>query len=157
MRHLGQVLKIDGQSSAILWRLGGAKNEFTFVNDPLNGFSAQHSVWVLPNGNLLLFDNGTRHEPPESRAVEYALDTGAKTATLVWQFRHAPVIYAPFTGLVQRLASGNTLVAYAWVGHATEATPAGRIAWEADVELDGRAAILYRLLRVHSLYRYQDP
>ena len=38
---------------------------------------------VLGNGNLLLFDNGLRHDPPETRAVEYRLDTTAMTATLL--------------------------------------------------------------------------
>jgi hypothetical protein len=56
VRNLGQVLKIDAQSGAILWRLEGLKNDFTFVNDPMNAVSAQHSVRVFPDGNLLLFD-----------------------------------------------------------------------------------------------------
>jgi hypothetical protein len=156
-RNLGQVTKIDGQTGAVRWRLGGTRNEFTFVNDPLNGFSAQHSARMLPNGNLLLYDNGTRHTPPESRAVEYAIDTVAHTATLVWQFRHTPVIYTPFVGLVQRLANGNTLVGYGMAGHATEATPSGGVAWEADVKVDGRNAFVYRLVRIASLYRYAEP
>lgn len=157
MRHLGQILKIDARSGAVLWRLGGARGDFAFVNDPLNGFSAQHSARVLADGHLLLYDNGTRHRPPESRAVEYALDPAARTATLVWQFRHAPPIWTEFTGSVQRLAGGNTLIAYAWVGHATEARPDGSVAWEADVTIDGAPAVLYRMVRVASLYRPAAP
>jgi hypothetical protein len=157
MRHLGQVLKLDAQTGAIIWRLGGTNNEFTFVNDPFDGFSAQHSARVLPNGNLLVFDNGTRHAPPQSRALEYALDVAAKTATLVWAYRHPDGIYTPFTGSVQRLSSGNTLIGYAWAGRATEATPDGQVAWEAAVTTDGTPTMLYRLLRVPSLYRYEDP
>lgn len=38
---------------------------------------------VLGNGNLLLFDNGLRHDPSETRAVEYRLDNTAMTATLL--------------------------------------------------------------------------
>jgi len=40
-------------------------------------------VRVLGNGNLLLFDNGLRHDPSETRAVEYRLDTTAMRATLL--------------------------------------------------------------------------
>jgi hypothetical protein len=40
-------------------------------------------VRVLGNGNLLLFDNGLRHDPSETRAVEYRLDNTAMTATLL--------------------------------------------------------------------------
>jgi hypothetical protein len=157
-RNLGQVMKIDAQTGAVRWRLGGKRGEFTFVNDPLGGFSAQHSARILPNGNLLLYDNGTRHQPSESRAVEYALDTVAHTATLVWQFRHAPIIYTPFVGLVQRLRNGNTLVGYGQASHATEATPGGAAAWEADLTVDGRKpTLVYRLVRIASLYRYEEP
>jgi arylsulfotransferase ASST len=156
-RHLGQIMKINARSGEIMWRLGGTKNQFTFRNDPLNGFSAQHSARIMANGNLLLYDNGTRHNPPESRAVEYALDTTAMTATLVWQFRHAPIIYTPYVGLVQRLSNGNTSIAYAEAGHVTEVSGAGTVLWEADVKVDGNAAFCYRLSRIVSLYRYQAP
>jgi hypothetical protein len=30
---------------------------------------------LLPNGDLLLFENGNFHNPPERRAVEYRLET----------------------------------------------------------------------------------
>jgi arylsulfotransferase ASST len=156
-RHLGQIMKINATTGEIMWRLGGMKNQFTFVNDPLNGFSAQHSARIMADGNLLLYDNGTRHNPPESRAVEYALDTTAKTATLVWQFRHSPVIYTPYVGLVQRLQNGNTSIAYAQAGHVAEVTRDGTLLWEADIKVDGQPAFCYRLSRIVSLYRYAAP
>jgi len=156
-RHLGQIMKIDARSGRIMWRLGGKKNQFTILNDPLNGFSAQHSARIMANGNLLLYDNGTRHNPPESRPVEYALDTTAMTATLVWQFRHSPIIYTPYVGLVQRLGNGNTSIAYAEAGHVAEVSGAGGVLWEADVKVDGHPAFCYRLSRIVSLYRYQTP
>jgi len=156
-RHLGQIMKINAESGEIMWRMGGVKNQFTFVNDPLNGFSAQHSARIMPNGNLLLYDNGTRHDPVESRAVEYAIDTNARTATLVWQFHHVPPIYTPYVGLVQRFGNGNTLVAFAQSGHVTEVAPDGRALWDADVKVDGNAAFCYRLSRIVSLYRYAAP
>jgi hypothetical protein len=156
-RHLGQVMKINSSTGEIMWRLGGVKNQFTFVNDPLNGFSAQHSARIMPNGNLLLYDNGTRHTPQESRAVEYALDITRKTATLVWQFRHSPIIYTPYVGLVQRLANGNTLVAYAEAGHVSEVGSDAGVRWEADIKVDGQPAFCYRLSRIVSLYRYAMP
>jgi hypothetical protein len=156
-RHLGQVMKIDATTGAIVWRLGGTKSDFTFVNDPLNGFSAQHSARILPNGNLLLYDNGTRHATPESRAVEYALDLENKTATMVWEYRHVPPIYTPYVGLVQNLQNGNTLVAFAQAGHVTEVGPTGAVQWEADVQVDGQPAFCYRMSRIASLYHYIVP
>jgi outer membrane protein assembly factor BamB len=156
-RNLGQIIKIDARTGDVVWRLGGVRNDFTFVSDPPAGFSAQHSVSVLPNGNILLYDNGTRHHPAESRAVEYALDIVGKTATMVWQFRHQPPIYTSTRGSVQRLRNGNTVIGFGLVGLVTEVDPAGSVRWEAELRVDGRPAVLYRALRIASLYRYLEP
>jgi hypothetical protein len=156
-RHLRQVMKIDAITGETIWRLGGRRNEFAFVNDPLGGFSAQHSPRILANGNLLLYDNGTSHPSPESRAVEYALDPARHTATLVWEFRHVPPIYTPAVGNAQRLSNGNTLVGFGFAGRATEVRPDRSVAWEATVMLNAQPALLYRMIRIGSLYRYEEP
>ena len=112
-KHLDEITKINRATGAIMWRLGGRydpNNEFTFINDPLGGFSAQHHPVILPNGNLLLFDNGTAHDPQVSRAVEYELDSDAKTATLVWSYSNGQ--YAAGMGSVQRLENGNTVIGW---------------------------------------------
>jgi hypothetical protein len=156
-RNLGEVTKIDSSSGEILWRLGGAHNQFEFVDDPLDGFSAQHFARILPDGHLLLYDNGTRHQPQETRVVEYALDPTAHTATLVWEFRHAPAIYTPYVGAVQRLASANTAIGYGGVGHVTEVSPDGSVVWEANLQVGGAPTFVYRLVRIRSLYGYAAP
>jgi hypothetical protein len=111
-RHLSEVTKIDRDTGEILWRLGGAHNEFTFVNDPLKGFRCQHAVRALGRGHYTMFDNGNLRTPAVSRGVEYQVDPRGKTATLVWQFRQKPDIYAYQFGNVQRLSNGNTLIGW---------------------------------------------
>jgi hypothetical protein len=156
-RSLGEVTKIDSRTGEVIWRLGGANNQFTFVNDPLGGFSAQHYARVLPDGHLLLYDNGTRHQPQETRVVEYALDPAAHTATLVWEFRHDPPIYTAFVGSVQRLANGNTAIGYGLAGHMAEVTPDGSVVWEGDLRANGQLLTVYRMVRIASLYRFEVP
>jgi Arylsulfotransferase (ASST) len=156
-RRLSQIVKLDATTAEIRWRLGGRRSDFTILGDPLGGFTFQHSARLLPNDHLLLYDNGGGHTPPESRAVEYALDTTAMTATMVWEFRHHPVIYTPGSGAVQRLRSGNTLIAYGQKGRANEVTPDGEVVWEAEVSVDGKPPSIYRLVRIVSLYRYLTP
>ena len=50
----------------------------------------QHSPILLPNGNLMLFDNGDNRnytgELEYSRAVEYHIDEGNKTVQQMWEF-----------------------------------------------------------------------
>ncbi len=126
-RHLSEITKINRKTGAVMWRFGGKRNQFTYVNDPLGGPSYQHDIRVMPNGNITLMDNGNFHTPSLSRAVEYQLDTVLMKATLVWQYRHTPDRYTWWMGNVQRLPNGNTLINWADAAFPklTEVTPAG--------------------------------
>ena len=154
---LGEITKIDASTGQMIWRLGGRNNQFTFVGDPLGGFGIQHHVRVLPNGDLLLIDNGVRHNPPESRAVEYKLDLAAHTATMVWQYRHSPALFAPFAGSAQRLKNGNTLVAFGAASRVVEVTTSGQVVWEAQMTNSGsKVPFFYRARRLSSLYQFEE-
>jgi hypothetical protein len=139
LRHLSCIVKLDRRTGAVAWILGGKLNQFTFINEhEANAptyFSYNHDIDVLPNGNITLFDNGTQHVPPYSRGVEYKLDERNKIATMVWDFRHSPDIYADAMGSVERLPNGNTLVGWGnkssdGTAIATEVHPDNSIALE---------------------------
>lgn len=149
-RNSDQIVKLNSQTGAIMWRLGGKKNQFTFLNDSFNGFSHQHGIRRLANGNIILFDNGNLHSPPTSRAVEYALDENAKTARLVWEYRHDPVLYGFALGFAQRLANGNTLICYGIAQRIIEVDAAGNTVW--DLKIDEPNRFAYRAFRIESLY-----
>lgn len=118
-RRFDALVKVDKETGGIMWVMGTNQlNQFEFVNDPLNGFSGQHHATVLPNGNILMFDNGNRHDPPMSRAVEYEIDTENMTATLVWSYTDGR--FTSTLGSVQRLENGNTLIGW---GTAAPGTP----------------------------------
>jgi hypothetical protein len=131
-RHMDEITKISTTTGNIIWRLGGKNNQFTFINDTI-GFSHQHDARRISNGNLTLYDNGNFHVPPRSRAIEYQLNetSNPKTATLVWQYRRTPAVYAFAMGNVQRLSNGNTLIGWgsSYIA-ATEVNPAGQIMYE---------------------------
>ena len=118
-RHTDEVIKVKKSTGEILWRLGGTaskSNQFTFINDTFNnfsGFSHQHSAIRTANGNIMLFDNGNlRPTPNYARAVEYALDTLAMTATRVWSFQPELGVIATSQGSVQELDGGNILIGW---------------------------------------------
>ena len=56
-RHLSRITKIDYPTGDIVWNLGHQMNsdDIDFGSDI--GFSFQHSLQILENGNLLTFDN----------------------------------------------------------------------------------------------------
>ena len=108
-RGCSKVLGIDVATGSVKWRVGRTNlsdDEWVsrdigpapimVVNDPEGEFCGQHSATLLPNGHLLLFDNGAvclidpwkDHQPvgthgEYSRAVEYALDLDAGEAVFV--------------------------------------------------------------------------
>ena len=107
-RGCSKVLGIDATSGDVVWRVGRTNlsdDEWASrdigpaplipVNDPEGEFCGQHSATLLPNGHLLLYDNGavclinpwTRQSVGThgeySRAVEYALDHDAGEAVFV--------------------------------------------------------------------------
>lgn len=165
-RHLSEITKINSQTGEMIWRMGGGPaNQFTFVDDPHNGFSQQHAVQRLENGNILILDNGNDHKPPSSRSVEYEVDEANKTARLVWSFE--PGAFAFAMGYNQRLPGGNTLVNLGHDHRVFEVTPAGDIVWdlklpfqgwgatawrERPIGMDGGIFGVYRAMRIPSLY-----
>ena len=157
-RDLSSVVKVNRRTHAFEWVLGGTHNQFTFIDDPLGGFDSQHTARILPNGHLMVFDNGWSHSPRASRAVEYALDTAAKTATMVWQYSANPPIFNDFTGSAQRLANGNTAVAFTQKGTVDEVRADGTLMGRATlVKAPGQVAQPYRVTRITSLYYYARP
>lgn len=133
-RHLDEVTKVDRQTGAVIWRLGGQGNEFTFTNDA--GFALQHDIRRLANGHITLFDNGTVARG-YSRAVEFEIDEGAKVITRTWEFRGP---FAGCCGNAQRLPGGNTFIN--WPGGEptiTEVTPEGEIVFAANTPFNYRA------------------
>jgi hypothetical protein len=153
-RDLDAVFLIDATSGEVQWRLGGARSDFAFVGDPAGGIRGQHMARWLPNGHLLLFDNGSGRG--WSRAAEYALDLGARTASLVWEGRHSPDVNALFLGSTERTGQG-TLVGYGWVGLVDLVGADGQVTWEGQLLIDGRPTRFYRAVPVPSLAEYRPP
>ncbi len=121
-RHMDEITKIDRATGDIIWRWGGIyckNNEFTFINDT-SGFSHQHCIRRLPNGNYTIFDNGNLHNPKYSRAVEYSMDEAARTVTLVWEHISKQLSYSIAMGSVQRLSNQNTFIGWGTTPMITE-------------------------------------
>jgi len=131
-KRISEITKIDRGSGEIIWRLGGDKNQFTLVNDPLGGFNVQHDIHVVGENRYTLFDNHWLHRTNESRAVEYEIDANDMTATLVWQYQENPPCESYHMGNAQRLCNGNTLINWveAALPKAAEVRPDGTKAFE---------------------------
>lgn len=150
-RRFDELIKIDYETGEIIWRMGGIhsrNNQFEFIDDPLNGFTGQHHVQVLSNGNILLFDNGKASEDHPARAVEYRIDEDNLVARLVWSFTDVDGRSSNAMGSVQRLDNGNTLIGWGVAtpdgANVTEVTSDGDIVFELTLPLE---LISYRAYR----------
>jgi outer membrane protein assembly factor BamB len=118
-RNISTVAIIDRATGAIRWKLGGP---------PL---AQQHDPRPLPNGNLLIFDNGPHrrdHPAPYSRVIE----VNPRTSEIVWEYQDQSLFdfFSPYISGAQRLANGNTLICEGCDGRIFEVTPDGQVVWE---------------------------
>ncbi len=107
-RHLNSIHKIDRATGDIIWRLGGEISDFTFVND--TGFSGQHDIRRLNNGNYSIFDNGNMSGV--TRSVSYSLDTINWTATKVDEYIHPIGATSTAMGSFQTCDDGIEVLGY---------------------------------------------
>lgn len=138
-RSLNEITKINRYSGEIIWRFGGTQNQFQIMDQGFGGFSKQHDIRALDNGNYMLFDNGNDHDPSISRAVEYDIDEENMQVNRVWQFIHPEEIFAPSQANAQRLDNGNTVIGYGSFnqlggGRVTEVNADGQIVFEFKME-----------------------
>ena len=128
-RNLDEITKVNHNTGDIIWRWGGKNNQFTFINDTL-GFSGQHDIRLLSNGNVSLFDNGVFRSPQVSSAVEYKLDEIYKTAALVRRTTYNHNIFTTTEGSYQEIPNGNRLISWGhnWNPFITEIKPDNSIA-----------------------------
>ena len=156
VRNFNQIIKINRHTGDIIWRLGGLKNEFEFVNDEYQT-AYQHDVRPVPGkpNHYTAFDNGNFRSPRFSRAVEFSLDTTLMTATKVWEYR-LPNGSTEWLGNAQRLPNGNTHINWAdsSVPKATEVTPEGDVVYQADFVTPNHS---YRTFRFDWEYVMEKP
>jgi hypothetical protein len=143
LREIDRVAVVDLDRHAIVWEWG--EGEVIGPHDP----------WLLPNGNVLLFDNGARPSLParEGRVSSRLVEVDPRTDQIVWQYRGEPAgtFFSPSRGAAQPLANGNLLVTESTKGHAFEITRGGEVVWEfwnPDFDEKGVRRSIYRMHRM---------
>ncbi len=146
-RSLSEITKIDTRTGAVLWRMGGLKNQFAFQDAGAPAFSFQHGVRLTAPAHLLLLDN--LGDPAGSRAERYAYDADLHTAQLVGSYGPSPGVTAQLGGSAQDLPGGRTLVSFGPAGRVEEYDASGQVVWH----IEGNAGYVFRAQRIRSLYR----
>tara|TARA_B100000029_G_scaffold84686_1_gene75336 strand:- start:5614 stop:7704 length:2091 start_codon:yes stop_codon:yes gene_type:complete len=141
-RHLSRITKIDYPSGDIIWMIGLPNNFEGSVSNHICtdlGFTWQHNVQLLENGNILLFDNGNLSplfgdDNPTSRALEFKVIDDSY-CELVWEYELHPTFYGPWMGSVQSLDNDNYFInTVGSGGHAIEVSEDGDIIWDGQYQ-----------------------
>jgi hypothetical protein len=113
-RNVNQIAVLEKDSKEILWVWGEGRLEWP------------HHPTMMDNGNILIFDNGTRRK--YSRVIE--LDPVSEK--IEWEYVADPVedFYTPEKGSSQRLPNGNTFICEGDRGRGFEVTRTGEIVWD---------------------------
>jgi EmrB/QacA subfamily drug resistance transporter len=143
LRDTWGVYKINTLTGQIEWTLGGRHSDFTI---PKNAeFKYQHDVSMLPDGDIIMFDDhccflesgGTYLAPTgPSRAEVLKLDQSARKATLVRSYRHYDEdgrngTDASYMGSAELLPNGNVFVGYGNLPFFSEYTKSGQMVMDA--------------------------
>ena len=118
-RNISTVILIERATGDIIWKLGAP---------PL---AQQHDPRPLPNGNVLIFDNGT-HRRDHPAIFSRVIEVDPRTSEIVWQYRDRSLFefFSPYISGAQRLPNGNTLICEGCHGRIFEVTAGGEVVWE---------------------------
>ena len=111
-------MRIRRSDGAIAWKLSGlppanpAVPHLQILGDPHNGTAFQHDARTPGQRSRLHLRQPVVRSRLRSRAVEYAIDTGANTATLVWQYEIDHQVTAFGLGSARHQADGSTVIGW---------------------------------------------
>ncbi len=113
-RNTWAAYKINHQSGAVMWTLGGKQSSFKF--GPGASFAFQHDVRIRARNDAVVtaFDDGAG--PPsvhsQSRGLELRLNFKSMTATEMVQDQHSPALLANYEGNDEELSNGDEFIGW---------------------------------------------
>jgi Arylsulfotransferase (ASST) len=132
-RNTWSVYKLDRQSGAVIWTLGGKDSDFQM--GPNTHFAFQHHAMPRGHGVMTIFDNelGPPAEASQSRGLILDVNERTRNATIVRQYVHHPPLLSVALGSVQPLPDDHVFVGWGQSSQITEYMPNGRVLFDAHL------------------------
>jgi hypothetical protein len=142
-RNISTIAIIERRTDKIRWCLGPEM------------LAQQHYPNHLPNGNILVFDNGV-HRADNPFTFSRVLEIEPATKRIVWSYRDRPMFnfFSPYESSAQRLPNGNTFVCEGVSGRLFEVTPEREVVWEYINPYFGEAGLLGENNWLFRAFRY---
>jgi hypothetical protein len=134
-RNTSAVYKVNIQTGAVMWTLGGKASSFKFGSGA--GFAFQHDVHQVAQGDAILtmFDDGAG--PPDvhsqSRGLKLRLNFKSHTATEIVQDTHSPGLLATYEGGDQQLSNDDDFVSWGQQPYFSEYSVHGQLLFDAHL------------------------
>jgi hypothetical protein len=134
-RNTSAVYKVNIQTGAVMWTLGGKASSFKFGSGA--GFAFQHDVRQVAQGDAIItmFDDGAG--PPDvhsqSRGLKLRLNFKAHTATQIVQDTHSPGLLATYEGGDQQLSNDDDFVSWGQQPYFSEYSVHGTLLFDAHL------------------------
>jgi hypothetical protein len=131
-RNTWAVYKVNRDTGAVLWTLGGKRSSFKL--GPGADFAFQHDARVRSAGDgvISMFDDGAG--PPyvhsQSRALKLRLDFKRMTASVVSQRGHSPPLLASYEGDDQQLPDQDDFVGWGQRPYFSQYNAHGKLVFE---------------------------
>ena len=160
-RHLNRITKIAYPSGEVIWNLGHELGSGDIDCGEDIGFSFQHSIQKLSNGNILTFDNGNLSEifldqdikTSRSLEIDISETQSGCEAELVWEYVLPENLYGYLSGNTQKLENGNYLsTTIGGSGTSIEVNQNGDSIWEANYNLQIPDGLVYRAMRIPGIF-----
>ena len=129
-RNTCALYKLDRETGAIVWQLGGTGGDFRMGKD--TRFCFQHDVRRAGPGTLSLFDNsaGPPVLRPQSRALLLSVDEAGRRVRLRRSYSHGLLAFNQGSARVQ--PNGDVFVGWGGAGAVfSEFSPGGRLLFDA--------------------------
>ena len=160
-RHLNRITKIAYPSGEVIWNLGHELGSGDVDCGEDIGFSFQHSIQKLSNGNILTFDNGNLSEifldqdikTSRSLEIDISETQSGCESELVWEYVLPENLYGYLSGNTQKLENGNYLsTTIGGSGTSIEVNQNGDSIWEANYNLQIPDGLVYRAMRIPGIF-----
>jgi hypothetical protein len=139
-RNTSSIYGIDRRTGEVRWIFGGKRDQFGLRRHPGWVFCAQHDARRLPNGDLMLFDNGGADTRARmgcglhaARVPRFRLDVAHRKVRLVRMIRSAASsprgagFHPTAVGDARRQPNGDTLISWGTSGFISQVGPGGRV------------------------------
>jgi arylsulfotransferase ASST len=131
-RNTSALYELSTLSGQVLTRIGGRRSNVKQTAGAATAY--QHDASVLPNGTIVVFDNGgVPKVHAQSRGLVLAVNPEAKTDRVVTEYDHPTPLAAGSQGDVQTLENGDVFIGWGAEPYFSEFSASGRLLFDAHM------------------------